>query len=73
LKKTHHKNRTGRVAQGEGPEFKSQYLEKKKIEGWSFLSKFNTKPSTVAHICNPSYLRGRDWEDCGLKPAQANS
>jgi hypothetical protein len=29
LKKTHHK-RAGRVAQGEGPEFKPQYHQKKK-------------------------------------------
>jgi hypothetical protein len=27
----------------------------------------------VAHACNPSYSEGRDQEDHGLKPAQANS
>jgi hypothetical protein len=27
----------------------------------------------VAHTCNPSYSRGRDQEDHGSKPAQANS
>jgi hypothetical protein len=27
----------------------------------------------VAHACNPSYSGGRDQEDCGLKPARANS
>jgi hypothetical protein len=27
----------------------------------------------VAHSCNPSYSGGRDQEDYGLKPAQANS
>jgi hypothetical protein len=27
----------------------------------------------VAHTCNPSYSGGRDQEDRGLKPAQANS
>jgi hypothetical protein len=27
----------------------------------------------VAHTCNPSYSGGRDQEDCGSKPAQANS
>jgi hypothetical protein len=27
----------------------------------------------VAHACNPSYSGGRNQEDCGLKPAQANS
>jgi ribosomal protein L44E len=31
-KKTHHKNRSGRVAQGVGPEFKPQYHQKKKKE-----------------------------------------
>jgi hypothetical protein len=30
LKKTHHKNRAGGVAQGVGPEFKPQYHKKKK-------------------------------------------
>jgi hypothetical protein len=28
---------------------------------------------TVAHACNPSYLGGRDQEDCGSKPARENS
>jgi hypothetical protein len=27
----------------------------------------------VAHICNPSYSGGRDQEDCGSKPGQANN
>jgi hypothetical protein len=27
----------------------------------------------VAHTCNPSYSGGRDQEDRGSKPAQANS
>jgi hypothetical protein len=27
----------------------------------------------VTHACNPSYSGGRDQEDCGLKPAWANS
>jgi hypothetical protein len=30
LKKAHHKNRAGGVAQGEDPEFKPQYHKKKK-------------------------------------------
>jgi hypothetical protein len=30
LEKTHHKKRTGGVAQGVGPEFKPQYHQKKK-------------------------------------------
>jgi hypothetical protein len=32
--KTLHKNRAGCVAQGEGPEFKPQYHEKKKSDFW---------------------------------------
>jgi hypothetical protein len=32
LEKTHHRNRAGGVAQGEGSEFKSQYCQKKKAE-----------------------------------------
>jgi hypothetical protein len=27
----------------------------------------------VAHVYNPSYLGGRDQEDCSLRPALANS
>jgi hypothetical protein len=27
----------------------------------------------VAHVCNPRYSGGRDQEDHGLKPTQANS
>jgi hypothetical protein len=27
----------------------------------------------VAHTCNPNYSGGKDQEDCGLKPAWANS
>jgi hypothetical protein len=30
-------------------------------------------PVPVAHAYDPSYLGGRDQEDCGLKPAWANS
>jgi hypothetical protein len=25
----------------------------------------------VAHVCNPSYLEGRDWEDHSLRPSEA--
>jgi hypothetical protein len=27
----------------------------------------------VTHACNPNYLGGRNEEDFGLRPAQANS
>jgi hypothetical protein len=33
----------------------------------------NSSQVPVAHACNPSYLGGRDQEDCSSKPAQANS
>jgi hypothetical protein len=26
----------------------------------------------MIHTCNPSYMGGRDWKDCSLKPAQAD-
>jgi hypothetical protein len=27
-------------------------------------------PDIVAHVCNPSYTEGRDWEDCNSRPVQ---
>jgi hypothetical protein len=33
----------------------------------------NCCQAPLAHFCNPSYSGGRHQEDCGLKPAQANS
>jgi hypothetical protein len=41
----------------------SKLQKKKKKSGWAL----------VAHTGNPSYSGGRDQEDHGLKPAQANS
>jgi hypothetical protein len=38
-----------------------------------YLLKKHTGLGTVAHIYNPSYLGGRDQEDCGLKPTEAKS
>jgi hypothetical protein len=32
-----------------------------------------TESLPVAHACNPSYSGGRDQEDSGSKPTQANS
>jgi hypothetical protein len=43
--------------------FGEQGDEKMVIGSWT--------PAT--HACNPSYSGGRDQEDCGLKPARANS
>jgi hypothetical protein len=41
----------------------------------SFLTATKTMKSRVpvAHTCNPSHSGGRDQEDCGSKPAHANS
>jgi hypothetical protein len=39
----------------------------------SVILKVELKLSRVAHVCNPVYLGGRDWQDHGLKPAQAKS
>jgi hypothetical protein len=33
----------------------------------------NIRQALVVHACNPNYSRGRDQEDPGSKPAQANS
>jgi hypothetical protein len=27
----------------------------------------------TAHTCNPSFIEGWDWEDCGVRPVQAKS
>jgi hypothetical protein len=35
--------------------------------------KIHSCQAPVAHACNPSYSGGRDQEDRGLKPAQANT
>jgi hypothetical protein len=43
--------RAGGVAQGVGPEFKSQYCKRKKKK-----RKRSRSQATVAHTCNPSYL-----------------
>jgi hypothetical protein len=38
------------------------------------MSKIRYKSQVlVVHACNPTYSGGRDQEDCGLKPVQANS
>jgi hypothetical protein len=43
--------------------FIKKMTHKKQLCGWA----------SVAHACNPSYSGGRDQEDCGSKPALANS
>jgi hypothetical protein len=36
-----------------------------------FLLRVAWVRGTVAQACNPSYLGGRDWEDCCSRPGQA--
>jgi hypothetical protein len=43
-------------------EKKNNLVQKRKNPVWA-----------LAHACNPSYSGGRDQEDRGSKPAQANS
>jgi hypothetical protein len=43
LEKTHHKNRASEVAQGEGPEFKPQYLKNKQTKTAAALQNLNEK------------------------------
>jgi hypothetical protein len=35
------------------------------------LAKRNVLSGLVTQACNPTYLGGRNWEDCGLRPARA--
>jgi hypothetical protein len=44
-----------------------------KIRIIKIKNKREDKLGAAAHACNPSYSGGRDQEDQGLKPAQANS
>jgi hypothetical protein len=37
-----------------------------------FYNKRTERSDTVAHACNPSYLRGRDQENHGLRLAQVS-
>jgi hypothetical protein len=41
---------------------------KPKLFSRSASSKRNNIWALVAQACNPSYLGGWDWEDCGLRP-----
>jgi hypothetical protein len=38
----------------------------------ALLIKMLFSQASEAHAYNPSYLGGRDQEDCGLKPGRAN-
>jgi hypothetical protein len=48
--KTLHKNRPGGVAQGEGPEFKPQYLAKKKRQLSTDVSSPNYKSMIINNV-----------------------
>jgi hypothetical protein len=43
------------------------------VYNWVFWKIQTNQEMPVAHSCNPSYSGGRDKEDQGSKPAQANS
>jgi hypothetical protein len=43
------------------------------MNNWKSPQKQRKSRVLVAHTCNPSYSGGRDQEDHGSKPAQANS
>jgi hypothetical protein len=51
------------------------FLFKKKQQRTVFTQayEYNSLWVLVAYVCNPSYLGGWDWKDCGWRPAQANS
>jgi hypothetical protein len=38
-----------------------------------FLKSSSKSQALVAHVCNPSYSRGTDQENCSSRPAQANN
>jgi hypothetical protein len=46
---------------------------KKQWDPFSKITRAKTADGDWNHICNPSYLGGRDQEDHSLKPAWANS
>jgi hypothetical protein len=45
----------------------------KSLDEFVYLKVIHFSQGPVAHICNPWYLGGCNWEDCSLRPAQANS
>jgi hypothetical protein len=46
-----------------------------KVDWFSYEITIRTlnRLGTVIHACNPSYAKGRDWENSSLKPAQAKN
>jgi hypothetical protein len=47
--------------------------DKTLIKKFNLSKKKKWSQVLVAHACNPSYSGGKDQEDCGSKPAWANS
>jgi hypothetical protein len=48
---------------------KYQYLQGPlKLKLFPSAKNLKLSQMPVTHACNPSYLRGRDWEDQGSKP-----
>jgi hypothetical protein len=68
LEKTFHKKRLDGVAQGVGPEFKTQYWEKKKKIAFNYLTlKLNNTdfcPAVVPEVC------GGHGRHCGMTTSQ---
>jgi hypothetical protein len=40
-----------------------------KVDREALCLRKETELGVVAHIYNPIYLGGKDWEDCSLRPA----
>jgi hypothetical protein len=53
--------------------FSDQNGIKPAIHKSNFRNHISKGLGMVVHTCNPSYLRSRDQEDCGSKPARAKS
>jgi hypothetical protein len=51
----------------------SEFINLFKNDWFLFCKIYYNIQALVAHDHKPGYLRGRDQEDCSLKPAWANS
>jgi large subunit ribosomal protein L27Ae len=59
--------------EGEGRKRKEERKERGREEEWKEKEGKKKALLPVTHTCNLSHSAGRDQEDCGLKPAWANS
>jgi hypothetical protein len=67
LQQKYSRRRPGTVVHAENP----RRLEDFKLR--PMPDPVSKKKKKITPGCNPSYLGDRDWEDCGLRPAQAKS